>query len=38
MVLFRTNKKEIADEVRDLFDMRAGERVLSGDELIFGCQ
>src|SRR5271154_4510583 len=35
MVLFRTSKEEIADEVRDLFDMRAGERVLSGDELIF---
>src|SRR3984957_10110835 len=31
-----TNEKEIANQVCDLLDMRAGKRVLPGDELVFG--
>src|ERR1700735_2371516 len=30
-----TNEKEIANQVSDLLDMRAGKRVLPGDELVF---
>ena len=37
-LLSGTNKQESADQVCDLLDMRAGEGVISGDELIFGRQ
>jgi hypothetical protein len=37
-LLSGTNKQEIADQVCDLLDMRAGKGVISGDELIFGRQ